>query len=749
MELPFAENAEQRGQHVRSISRAKEILARSRSDCLILISDTNFEVLSLALQQNIRSYSWFKLTKITTVSDTIYLSFGKNSLAFMFPDLKSVYTTICDILPRILTYTELKSAKFKSLTAFVPKPTGRSAFLRLKDKMKNQSSGIQAILENKFREITQFSQKRVDLSTIDEPRVTLPILMDVLPLITTIREIRIPNIRKIDSYQKIAEFAEQESSVEHISADGPLTKNFERFLHTIEGNDNLQIYGLTFSNCKFTSHSFDALIYTMKFKEIQSLGMQNAFSGDDSAYFYKVFLRALSNKLLYLNLDRTQIIDFPNIINYCKKLQCLSLVNCKLEISKTLLNFTEKNFPNLNCIDISQNLFNSAPTKELKLTPSLFIVKADNIKWGKHTMAEFFQTLAHSVKKGLYLSVAEAETTTDEWIRVFSYFRQTKFIGLFSLIWKGNPVHNRLFEFLAKNKDLVHLDLTNCFIQCEKEPIESFIKYLTKQQNLRSLILKCTNTTSIISSFIPKILENVEKAKTIQHLDISNQKGGNQTLEYVSQLLNGKSQLDTIVFDGCEPEDETLLLQLLQQSTKTKTSAAISYPSKDISLLIQQQKITEEQIESINNQIMFEPCKSSSQFDSPYYLYQEEESDAAMFPTYLKQEIDQSLNVNSGVDNTLTLEGMETDEEVEEAFLKNSQPNNQESIEKEKNMASTEIPPQKVVHSKHSKHQQINSSPSRSKKNETSKSSVAKTAKNAQDSKKITEKNQKQNDQSS
>ena len=704
MELPFAENAESRGQNVRRISAAKEILARSRSDCLILISDTNFEVLSLVLQQNIRSYSWFKLTKITTSSDTIYLSFGRTSLAFMFPDVKSVYSTICDILPRILTSTELKAAKFKAPTAFTPKPTGKSAFLRLKEKMKNQSSGIQAILENKFKEITQFSQKRVDLSSIEEPAITMPILMDVLPLVRTVREISIPCIRKIDPYQKAMEFASNQSSVEHITVDGPATKNFEKFLHAIEGNDNIEIYGLTFSNSRFTSHMFDALVYSMKFKEIQSLGMQNAFSNDDASYFYKVFLRALSNKLLYLNLDRTQVIDFPNLINYCKKLQVLSLANCKLEISKILNHFSEKNFPNLNCLNISENVFNNSPAKNIKLTPSLFIVKADKVKWNKHTMAEFFQTMAHSVKKGLYLSIAEAETTNDEWIRVFSYFRSTKFIGLCSLVWKGNPVHGRLFEFLSKNRDLVHLDLTNCFIQSEKEPIESFIKFLLKQQNLKSLILKCTNNTSVISSFIPKILESVEKANSIQHIDISNQKGGNQTLESVINLLNGRSQLDTIVFDGCEPEDETILLQLLQQSTKTKTSAAISYPSKDIYYLLQHNQITAEQIEEINSQIMFEPCKSPSHFDSPYYLYQDEESDTNIFPTYIKQEIEQLHNVNSGVDNTLTLEGMETDEEVEEAFTKLPQsPNNKEEIEKDLKLASEELPPQKVIRSKQKK----------------------------------------------
>ena len=665
MELPFAENAQQRGQHVRRVVKGKEVLSRSRSDCLVLISDTNFEILSLALQQNIRSYSWFQLTKISTSNDTLHISFGKNSLSFLFSDLKPIYTTICDILPRILTSSELKTAGFKSLNAFIAKPTGKSALLRLEEKMKDQSSGIQEILSNTLTEISQFSYKRVDLSNVDEPLITMPILLDVLPLVNTVREIKVPNIKKLDSYQLISSFVSNQSGVEHITVDGNLTKNFERYLHNIEGNDSLQLFGLTFSNSNFEAKNFDALQYTMKFKEIKSLGMQNAFNTENSKYFYKVFLRGLTNKLLYLNLDQTKTIDFTSIFTYCKDLQCLSLVGCKTEISKLLQHFTEKNCPNLYCLDISDNECSKSVSKTLKLTPSLFTIKADRVKWKNHTVAEFFETLIHSCTRGLFLSFSDANMSMEEWIRVFSFFRQTSYIGLCSLIWKGNPIHSRLFEFLSKNKEMIHLDLTDCFKQPTKEPIDSLIKYLAKQQNLKSLILKSTNGKTFLTSFLPQIFESIEQSKSIQHLDISNQCGGNSILQYIIQLLDGKSQIDTIVFDGNEPEDETVLLQLLQQSTKTKTSAAVSFPSKDINLLLSQGKITNEQIEAIKNQISFEPCKSTSDFDAPFYLYKDEESDNLMFPTYLKEEIDLSSIPKVFLpENTNTIDVIETDEEM-------------------------------------------------------------------------------------
>ena len=660
MEDRFATNAQMRGQNVRLVISAKEnVSSYSKKDCLLLVSDSHFEVLYIKLLDSIKSFSWFRLTKIKISGDTLVICFGKQKLTFVSSSMSKLNQTISDILPRILQQSELNSLECNQLKASNSKQNAQSCFLRFKERTNAYKERISSSAVAYMRRLLMFNESTANLSRISDPMNSIPPVLDALPLYPNLREIIIPSVSRVDSYSKICNFVAEKSTVEHIEVEGPVTRNFDRYLHNIEGNKELNLVGLTFTDSRMTARNLDTLAETLKQREICCLGMKRAISSDALNYFYNSFLsNAIGSKLIYLNLDKTLNPNIKLVLEACPRLQMLSLAGCGIDICQAAKELTAKQAGGLRAVNLSNNVCKESTPRSLRISSSIQTIQINSITWSNRTLPEFFQTLTHSIKQGLYLSAADADATTDEWIRLFSYLRQTKFTGLHSLVWSSNPVHNRLFDFLAKNHDLVHLDLSGCFIQQEKEPMVSFTNYLSKTPNLKSLVIR-GNSASYIGSYIPNILTAVENAKNIQYLDLSGNRGGNASLDAVRTLINGRSNIEVVSFDGSEPESSDALIELLTASLNSVTNAAVSYPQSDFDHLIRRKKVTEEQIQKITNALAYETNHSNSPFDKPFNVFRD--NPPPPFPSYLKEIVSQ----NNQQDNDDNISEMYTLDNIE------------------------------------------------------------------------------------
>ncbi|EAY17303.1 hypothetical protein TVAG_266660 [Trichomonas vaginalis G3] len=622
---------------------------------------------------SIKSFSWFNLAKIKNTGDTLLISFGKMKFNFVSPQMNKLYNAICDILPRILLPTELKSAEFIPAKGINPQPTGISCLIRLQEKSNSSPSRLSASTYSYFKRFLTYQEQIASLSKFPDPTNAIPLILDSLSLCSSVKEIIIPSISRVDSYGKICNFIAEQSNVEHIEVEGSITKNFDRYLHNIEANKNLNLKGLTFTDSRMTARNLEILSDTLKEKGITSLGLKRAVSPESNEYFLNTFLgKNIGQQLSYLNLDKTSKPDVKAILQFCPNLQMLSLANCNLDISQVAANLTSKQAAGLKSINLSFNACKSSTPRSLRISPTICHVMINSVTWGEKTLPEFIQTLTHSNKQGLHLSLSDADATTDEWIRLFSYFRQTKFTGLHSLVWTSNPVHNRLFDFLAKNKELVHLDLSGCFIQQEKEPMQSFANYLSKCNTLKSLILK-GNSTSFMGNFVANILVAVESAKTIKYLDISGNKGGNVSIDAIRTLINGRSAIESIVFDGCEPESPESLMELLNSCTKSVTNAAVSFPASDIETLLHRGKISQEMVEKVKSNLMFQSAPTASPFDAPFYIYHD--NPTPQFPSYLRESI---LFVSpppaEEITEMYTLDNIEIEKDIAESKPKSKKP---------------------------------------------------------------------------
>ena len=661
MEDRFATNAQGRGQNVRCVISAREVTSSiSKKDCYLLVSDTHFEELYAKKPDSIRSFSWFKLTKIENNNDNLLISFGKLHLSFTSNNMGKLYLAISDILPHILQSTELKSAEFVPAKNVSVRQNGRGCLLRLQERSSALNTHISASVFSHMNRFVTFSETSANLSKLSDPMNSIQPVLDALTLYPGIKEIIVPSISRVDSFGKICNFVAEKSSVEHIEVEGSVTRNFDRFLHNIEGNQNIQLYGLSFSDSRMSARNLEMLASTIKEKNILSLGMKRAVSSDAMDFFYSSFLtNFVGQKLIYLNLDKTLNPNIKVVLETCPRLQMLSVAGCGLDISKVALMLTSKQAGGLRAINLSNNMCKAATPRSLHISATIQNIQINSVTWSEHTLPEFFQTLTHSIKQGLYLSAADADATTDEWIRLFSYLRQTKFTGLHSLVWSSNPVHNRLFDFLARNHDLVHLDLSGCFIQQEKEPMQSFANYISKSPNLRSLVIR-GNSASYIGSFIPNILSSVESSKGIRYLDICGNRGGNASIDAVRTLINGRSQLEVVSFDGSEPESSNSLVDLLNSCTNSVTNAAVSYPQSDIDMLLRKKKISQEAIEKVKQNLMYETVKSSSPFDRPFHIFRD--NPPPQFPTYLKEiSVTQAQDNEDNISEMFTLDNIEVD----------------------------------------------------------------------------------------
>lgn len=643
MEDQFVFHAQKRGQNVRYLTKAKEITSTSyKSEKLILISDSHFEILDIEKHDSIRSHSWFFLTKIKcTNKDTLFLRFDKTKISIVCEDLPKIMDVISDILPRILKKSELESTEFLATISPLPKPTPVSCLLRVEEKSK--LSGVRVPLGSisYLKKVLTFSESHLRLSELTDPKTSIPILLDVLPLCHKVTSITIPNITRVDPYQMVSAFVAESSSVQHIEVEGSISKvlYFEKFLKNIEANDEIPIIGLTFSDTKLTAKNLETLSNTVRNKGIRCLGFRNAITEIDT--FYTAFIsKNIGSYMSILTLDKIPNININLILKSCPNLEFLSIVNCRIDIVEAVTQLQGKNLPLLRGINLSGNFCGKSGPRNMKLPPLLQSISVNNISWASRTLSEFIQTITHSVKKGLHLSIADADASTEEFVRVFNYFRQTRFTHLHSFVWSSNPIHPRLFDFFSRNPELIHIDLSYCFNNSEKEAITAFAQYIINSNSLKSLILKGNPLISNPPD-IALIIKAVEVVKSVQYLDISNNKIGDDGLEMLKSLLSNAISLRVLNFDGSEPKKASSLFSLLTFSTHSPTNAAVSYPSSDIDSLLKQNKISQEDVDTIRSKLMYCPNYSNSPFDRPYLLFQDEPT--ASFPVFAKSSDIKSL----------------------------------------------------------------------------------------------------------
>ena len=665
--------AQSRGEKLKLILKVKEATnSYFKHDVFISISNTHFDVYQIGGSLSVKAYSWFILKKIYLKENTLFLEFNDQKISFIYPEMEQVYDLILDILPRILKSNELLFAGILP-TNSQPKPNPNSALLRLKQKIKYSNNPSQKSSIQYITDALTYTPYEIDLSRLKDAKITIPLFIDILPLLLDIQSIvintdasKMPYFmsnqqqssalpfdiakeqRNFDIFATINDFVQNTGNVEHIeiqNLNSPnqnpnISQSFEKFMRGLEKSQSSNISCLSFTNSELTEQNLSSILGYMKEKRCSSLSLVNSLPQKLLSFFYFNFITDPSvSNLIELRIEDTQGLNLHALLPAIENISILSLSGCFLDINRTLVKLSKITFPNLTALNLSNNLCFEQISNAIVLPNTLTTLMVDSIEWKDTCLISFFQMLKDNFKRGLRLSMSNSKASESEWKNAYSFmlnsFESPEFFR--SLVWDNNILNEQFFDFLKTQKKIEYLSLNYCFNDKDSFPlINKLADFLNKSQSLRSLSIRGDEDKYIGSSLniIIECLRTRENAKPLDYLDISNSKSSDAGIELIKTLMQSKNSPHLLIIDGAEPIKTKTLLDFLDFALEVAKDVCISFPKNDLDYLARLKRINETQYTAIKEKFKIPEGKDKrNEFEAPFSIFMEHKN--PNFPKYV------------------------------------------------------------------------------------------------------------------
>ncbi|OHT13743.1 hypothetical protein TRFO_16073 [Tritrichomonas foetus] len=618
------------GQKIIHCIPAKVKSGIGKSDRTIVFTDQSFCVFKKSSRKN--SEFWITLSSLNVDENSVTFKFGKKQYIIIPNDLKNFLSCLFDVIQRVLLPSELDALSFGNFHSFVTYPNPRSVIARLKQQTTIKKYEIEPSTYSQLMSSFTFSRKDLDISEFKPSFI--PFIIDALPLAYEIESVRINNTAEIDAYSEITKLMKEKNRIRLLEISGTVNGSFEGFMSTLTVNKPEKLFSISFDNSELAQKHLEAIETFASEDKLKGLEFHNAISPSGMNYFHDSLFSNL--RLTSLNLDRTPGIDLNRLIPRIKSVSLLSLSDCKLDISDVLPQLSP--LTQLRVLNLSGNRCTDATKlSRTQLPPSILSVYVNRVKWERDCLAIFFN---YRVMK---LSIAYAETSADDWNRLFDSMIHNKNNSLAALIWDGNRVHINLFKHIRNHELLDYLSVNYCFTQNHPEYLSYLVDYLqSSTSHIRTLSVRGTDKNNL-GIYIAHVVEAVQNSPRLSILDIYGQRGGDQCLMALAKQVN---KLRIISCDGMNPTNYVHLTTLLGQANAA--GIAISYPTEDIASLVSSGQLSKE-----NAAIIFEKCGRlpdkvkkqpddikyqpvTSHFDDLFQVYQFKPND--QFPRYLKKK---------------------------------------------------------------------------------------------------------------
>jgi len=582
---------------------------------IIVVSDCRLSIMSIKGDSIVESHQWVKLSYISLAGNRIVLKFGKAECNLEISDLPKVAGEISFLLGRILTRKELISLEMNGFKLFNTKPNPLSIISRFCERCRTDNIQIESKIVDHLKHILVSSLPIVSLDSFQRASAICSPFLDSLPLMNTIGSVKVSQLIDKDIYLELVPLVSQPTALCHIHIQAEVTKNFSSFATAFLQNKDSKIYGLTFSSSNFSASDLKQISSMINEKKISCLGFREALSPEGLSYFHTSFLQASNIRTLrYLDLSKTTKLNLSTLMAKLRNLTILNLESCGLDISQIFAVMSSSQLPHLKILNIGGNQFLNKIDSIHSPPPNLTSLWANSISFSDGMLVHFASYLFNSFAKGLRLSMSNTLASTDEWFRLFTFLQTTSYTGIKSLKWDSNPTYASFFEFLSKNKEIDTLSLCGCFYESNQIPIGCLADFLESVPNIENLFLR-GNKTSYFGQFTVAILSAMQGLSKLKYLDISSNRGGDNTVLGLKLLVGQLAELNTISFDGTKPSSSQPLFDLFAVIKHSGRKVSVSYPENDISHLKKGSSISEEQIDWLKNELIVplpkQPAKKS------------------------------------------------------------------------------------------------------------------------------------------
>ena len=624
-----------------------------KKDSLVVITDRTLDIYSQGQGALRCSIPWLSIASISIEGSEIKLKFEKKNVTIYSDTFaNSIFGAIVHTLQQILTSFETKCLSLDTYNVPRAKHSGVGALVRFTELIKKNELLISPNALNNFKLALMESKKEVSVSEFGDPTNIIPLFLSVSP-ICNFESVILPQINGYPMYKIISEYAPAIARLKYIDIPGKANDGFDNFFKALKAQTASQLRGISFTNTEFTGPQLIKLSEFIGDTKLSALGLHNSLTIDSYPTFYAEFFNsAMIGGLVVLNLDGTKNLDIARLFPVLRHIYVLSLEDCGLHIDRVFTQISLSGIRNLRALNVSKNLCEHFPSSSMSVPSSLISLVANNVRWCDLCLSNMLKLLFFR-PSNLKLSIANASASQAEWNTVFQFLGTTRYENLVSLTWDGNPLNANLFTYITRNTQLEYLSMCNCFTQTEPATIATFSKILETCPSLKFLLLKGSPQRSL-GRLVGSITRVAIAKKTLIHLDIGDNRLGDQGLLQIKALFTSRNSLKMVNFDGSNPQTPQALFDILELASRVQEQIHTSFPINDMLKLKENNLITQEIFDQHLRKFQRAPkLKASSKvsqnysipmnsvFLSPFNVFVDEPT--ATFPKYLSKDEIQDL----------------------------------------------------------------------------------------------------------
>ena len=618
-----------------------------KKDSIAVITNKSLDIYSQG-QGTLRvSIPWITISSISINGNEIKLKFTKKNVT-IFSEIfvNQIFGAIVHTLQQVLTTFEAKCLSLDQYNVPKVKNSGYGAFIRFNEICAENKIEIAPVPLKKLELALMESRNEVRVAEFGDPSNIIPLFFSISS-ISPFSSAILPFIADYPIYNVLAQYAPSIARLKYIEIPGKADNKFEIFLKSMMNQTASQLRGISFTNTEFTPKHLKQLSDFIGQTKLSAVGFHNALTIDSYPSFYaEFFTSAMIGSLTVLNLSGSKGLDIQKLFPLLRNIYVLNLENCGLHVDRIFSQMALSGIRCIRAINVSNNLCEHFPSTSMSVSTSLISIVANNIRWCDCCLSNLLKLLFFR-QTNLKISLANASASATEWNSVFQLFAATRYENIISLTWDGNPLNSNLFSYISRNTQLEYLSMSNCFSQTEPAAISTFSRVLESCPSLKFLIVR-GGMQKTIGRLIGAITRIVVMKKNLIHVDIGDNKLGDNGLMQLKPLFTTKSSLKMVNFDGSAPQTYETISDVLELASRVQEQIHTSFPINDLTKLKESNVITQEMFDLQLHKFQRAPkIKSGTQsqlyqipinspFIDPFNIFVNETTQT--FPKYLSEE---------------------------------------------------------------------------------------------------------------
>jgi len=447
-----------------------------------------------------------------------------------------------------------------------------SVLSRLRGKLKKMNRYPPLSFLDEMRQYLNQQPTEFNIETIKDANNYLDMVLDAIEIEPQISRLVFTGNQKINHWNLLSVYFANNRTIKRITISEQVNRAFLDFCAAVSKNSNTILQRIDFIGIVFQAEHIDALDKLIQKHPLVGL----SFTGCDIKNSTGTLVSLINTNSATQNLKSLHLTSIPlshsfEIVKASLSVSYLSLRGCCLELSTI---FDALKNSKIITIDLTKSRSTVAFAKDGRLPISLQRLVLNDIEWTSSNMCSLFDMVSE-FNGYLSLSLARAIMSDSEWMKFFNYLEYIEETNIVAFSWRNNPIHYKLCRFLLRNKKLLFLSVSGCYV-----PGDGCLhKLLESHPSIESLDIHGTGGLALGISAL-SLLRSISRSKTIQRIDLSQNQLGNSLLLPIICLISSNSIKEVLIdHNGLNSVD---VIKSISQAIKSRSSQIyVQYPEND------------------------------------------------------------------------------------------------------------------------------------------------------------------------